>query len=122
MNIVEIPKMDGSIERLLSERDIIAHLQSLTQCPFCRSSNLIGEEFYSSYIITCRDCGLRVSSHTLYNHSRVEEGMETVSDILREPIRRIVSNYEQDIKEKIVNTTLHLEFLTRQLALHYFRL
>jgi hypothetical protein len=103
---------------MLSEKEIINYLKVIN-CPFCRGNNLKREEFYRSLEIVCEDCGFKLSSHNLYVSSRVEEGMETVEDVLRKPIQEAVVRYKKTLEDRIVTLVMQLDETKRKLRLYH---
>lgn len=120
---IVIHEMGGGSHRIVPEKEIIKFLESLKKCPFCYGSNLDGKKFYTSYIVTCEECGFKVSSRALYFAARIgaEEKGISVSDILREPIQELVQKYEKELEQKLINLTFHLRFTEAKLMLHRTR-
>ena len=113
------PEVGRRTHRLLPEKDIIRFMQLIKECPFCRTKNLRKQESYGSFILTCRDCDFQITSSHLYHHSRVEEGMKTIRDVVSGNIKEAVEEHEQELMQKMAFVSLRLDRIKEALKSHF---
>ena len=117
--IIESHTLGGETCRLLPEKDIVKFMRVITECPFCGTKNLRKQEFYGGLVLTCRDCDFQITSSHLYHHSRVEEGMQTIRDVVSGNIKEAVEKHEPELMKKFTFVTLRLDRIKKALESHF---
>jgi ribosomal protein L37AE/L43A len=117
--IIESHTLDRKTYRLLPEKDIVEFMRAITECPFCGTKNLRKQESHGGLILTCKDCDFQITSSHLYHHSRVEEGMQTIRDVVSENIKEAVEGHEQELMKKLTFVTLKLDRIKKALGSHF---